>query len=738
MAADFGLPAAIESHPRLGQWLDVQPDGKVRAFSGKVDLGQGISHALRLIVAQALALPAERIVMVPASTRHSPDEAVTSGSLSVQHSGAALRLAAICLRERCRAAMARRHAVADDSVTLRDGVFSVSGVGAGYAELADAAMLASPIEIGPDATIHPHDSAGASGPRPDPHPDLRPDIAAKVFGEFEYINDRQLPGMLHGRVFRPDTLTAAVEEAGATRLLQSLRTLDDVTLVVRDGLLFGVLATSEAAIECAARSVEKIAVADGVWRSSVQLPAGEATAAWLKAQPVETGIVLDRPAAPSSVPAGDPPCRYHAAYHRPWLQHASIGLCCAIAQWHGADANDRTLDVQSHSQGIFNLRRDLALAFEVAPERVSVSHVEAAGCYGHNGADDVAFDAAWLAQQVPGHPVRVQWSRHAEMGHAPLAPAMRVEVTAELDAQGHIASWSQQVWSQGHGTRPGRGATPALLGAWQTATPAPIPLAVNAALAVGGGAERNAVPPYEIAAVQVLNHRVLTMPLRVSALRSLGAHVNVFAAESLMDEIACDRGIDPLAFRLRHLQGAQAERAVAVLEEVARCSDWAVWYAADRVEGEGRGLAFARYKNTGAWCAVVAEVAVQRSVQLRRLWIAADIGRVVHPDGARNQLEGGAVQAASWTLCEAAQLSEQGVRSTDWVSYPILGFREVPTVHVQLLDRPDCPSLGAGECAAGPTAAAIANAVFAATGVRVRSMPFTADNLMHWAQQQPA
>ncbi len=730
MATVCGLPAAIEGHPRLGAWLDVQPDGRVHAFSGKVDLGQGISHALRLIVAQELALPTECVVMVPASTRHSPDEAVTSGSLSVQHSGAALRAAAAHLRERCRAAMALRQAVASDAVQLQDGVFLAAGVGAGYAELVDAAMLASPIESVPDAIVHPHPSADATSPRPD--------VAAKVFGEFEYISDLQLPGMLHGCVFRPDTLTADVQEAGATRLLQALRALEDVTLAVRDGLLFGVIATTEAALERAARTMERIAANHAVWRGTVPVPTAGATAAWLQAQPLETSVVLDRQAGLAPAADNDLPQRYCAQYHRPWLQHASIGLCCAIAQWQGADAHDRRLDLRSHSQGIFNLRRDLALAFGIEPDRVTVSHVEAAGCYGHNGADDVAFDAAWLAQQVPGRPMRVQWSRHAEMAHAPLAPAMLVEVAAELDAQGRIASWSQQVWSQGHGTRPGRGATPALLGAWQTATPAPIPLAVNAALAVGGGAERNALPPYEVPALRVVNHRVRTMPLRVSALRSLGAHVNVFAAESMMDEIACDRGLDPLAFRLLHLQGVENARAVAVIEEVARCSQWTEWRLREAVEGIGRGLAFARYKNTGAWCAVVAEVAVARTVQLRGLWIAADMGRVVHPDGARNQLEGGALQAASWTLHETAQWDEDGIRSNDWASYPILGFSEVPAVEVSLLDRPHSPSLGAGECAAGPTAAAIGNAVFAATGVRVRSMPFTADNLMHWAQQQPA
>ena len=441
MTVGAALPAAIESHPWLGAWLDVQPDGMVRAFSGKVDLGQGISHALRLIVAQALTLPAKRIVMVPASTRHSPDEAVTSGSLSVQHSGAALRMAAVCLRERCRAAMALRHAVASDAVRLRDGVFSVSNACAGYAELADAAMLASPIEVVPEPALHPPAWPYASSPRPD--------IAAKVFGEFEYISDLQLPGMLHGRVFRPDTLTAEVEEAGAARLLQSLRALEVVTLAVRDGVLFGVIATNEAALECAARTVEKVAANHGVWRAAVHVPAAEATAAWLKAQPVETTLVLHRQVDQPAAEAADPPRRYRADHHRPWLQHASIGLCCAIAQWDGADADRCSLDVRSHSQGIFNLRRDLALAFDIKPDRVTVSHVEAAGCYGHNGADDVAFDAAWLAQQVPGRPVRVQWSRHAEMGHAPLAPAMQVEVAAELDAQGRIASWSQRCLEPG-------------------------------------------------------------------------------------------------------------------------------------------------------------------------------------------------------------------------------------------------------------------------------------------------
>jgi CO/xanthine dehydrogenase Mo-binding subunit len=307
---------------------------------------------------------------------------------------------------------------------------------------------------------------------------------------------------------------------------------------------------------------------------------------------------------------------------------------------------------------------------------------------------------------------------------------MAVEVEAAVDAEGRLVAWKQDVFSQGHGTRPGRGATPALLGAWQTAQPAPVTMPVNQPPATGGGSDRNAVPPYATPRLHVANHRVLSMPLRVSAMRALGAHVNVLAAESMMDEIAQALGRDPLDYRLAHLQD---ERARAVLQEAARMAGWGT--KAPRTEGVGRGLGFARYKNTGAFCAVVAEVEVQERARVRKLWIAADLGLVVHPDGARNQIEGGAVQAASWTLCEASDLGPEGVRSEDWSSYPILRFSDVPQVEVALIDRPDSPSLGAGECSAGPTAAAISNAIHDALGIRLRTMPFTPDNLLRAAQQ---
>jgi CO/xanthine dehydrogenase Mo-binding subunit len=525
--------------------------------------------------------------------------------------------------------------------------------------------------------------------------------------------------MCLGQVFRPKTLDAQVDESSAQRLQEEVAQLPGVSKVIRDGMLFGVLAESEHVLAQASKKV----LAAELWRGAAQVPSAGRISEWLKSQPLDTTVILDqRPEAVAAQPART----FRAEYERPYLQHASLGLSCAIAQW-----TDGALRAWSHSQGIFNLRRDLALAFGLPADAVTVAHCDGAGCYGHNGADDVAFDAAWLARHASGRPVKVQWSRQAEMANSPLGAAMTVAVEAGVDSQGNLLSWKQEVWSQGHGSRPGRGQTPALLGAWQIAQAFPVTLAVNQPPSTGGGSDRNAVPPYSVPEVHVVNHRVLAMPLRVSALRSLGAHVNVLAAESTIDDIARSYGRDPLAYRLAHLQD---ERAEAVLVEAARIAGWQAGKPPDAPEGFGRGIGYARYKNTSGYCAVIAELVVEEDVKLKRLFIAADLGLVVHPDGARNQLEGGAIQAASWTLREATRFGPDGIRSDDWESYPIFAFSDVPAVEVALVDRPDCPSLGAGECTIGPTAAAIANAICDAIGVRIRAMPFTEDNLMKIVQ----
>ncbi len=720
------MSESLKAHPFLRQWLGLNVAGQVQAFSGKVDLGQGISHALRLIVAQELRLSPASIAMVPASTHTSPDEAVTSGSLSVQHSGAALRCAAAHWREMCRLAMAQRCGVDVATVRCANGEFSLpthvenKTRHASYAELTSAEMWQSAIDTMHVQSIHASQDMDASPTKPSA---LRPDVASKVFGEFEYIHDRVLPDMCHGMVFRPGTLTAEVIAHEMQALVHHVQAQSGVLCVHQNGVLLGVLTETEYALLKIVRHIEDGVAQGKFWRCHSEVPDAQDLPNWLKAQTLDTTVVAD---TTDNAPT-DELHHIRAEFHRPYLQHASIGLCCALAQWTD-DAQQ--LEVWSHSQGIYNLRRDIALAFDMSPAQVQVSHVEGAGCYGHNGADDVAFDAAWLAQWVPGRPVRVQWTRQAELAHAPLAPAMAVEIQAGLNAEGHIAEWTQTVWSQGHGTRPGRGKTPALLGTWQTAQPHPVTMAVNAAMTVGGGSERNAQPPYDVASVKVINHRVLNMPFRVSAMRALGAPTNVFAAESVMDELALRCAQDPLAFRLAHLRSTGQARAMAVLQRVADMAGWTTPRPANKPEGWGRGLAYARYKNTGAYCAVVVELVVEEKVKLHKLWTAVDLGHVVDADGAANQIEGGALQAASWALCESAQLGAQGVASRDWESYPILKFSDMPVVDVALMQQPDEPSLGAGECSSGPTCAAIANAIFDAIGVRMRAMPFTPENLL--------
>jgi nicotinate dehydrogenase subunit B len=707
------IPDSLKNHPRLGQWLEMGQDGRIHAHSGKVDLGQGILHALRLIVAEELQMDPGQVEMVPATTASSPDEAVTSGSLSIQHSGAALRYAAAHLREACRDRFAEKHGLVREAVHLENGTFFAEGGKflAAYSELLDTEVLAEQID---PLNLKPR------GGKPSALGDVRRlDIEQKVFGEFEFINDIVLPRMCFGHVFRPKTLTAEVDTEALTRLVQELAGLAGVIKVVQDGILVGLLAEAEHVLAQADKRAQKAEI----WRGAADVPSPTHLGDWLKTQPLDTTVIVEqRPATPLPRAAHV----FRADFGRSYLQHASIGLSCAIAQW-----KEDQLQVWSHSQGIFNLRRDLALAFDVPQEAVTVCHSDGAGCYGHNGADDAAFDAAWLARHADGRPVRLQWTRQQEMANSPMGAAMAVGVEAATDERGNLLSWKQEVWSQGHGTRPGRGKTPTLLGAWQTADPAPIPMAVNQPPNTSGGSDRNATPPYVIAQVEVLNHRVLAMPLRVSALRSLGAHVNVLAVESTIDEIAVSLGRDPLEYRLAHLHD---ERARAVLIEVARISRWSASKPADAEEGFGRGIAFARYKNTGAYCAIVAELLMEEEVKLKKLYIAADLGLVVHPDGARNQIEGGAIQAASWTLREAAEIGPEGIRSDDWESYPIFSFSDVPAVEVALMDRPDSPSLGAGECSAGPTAAAISNAIHDAIGVRMRVMPFTGDSLMGAAQ----
>ena len=626
--------------------VEVADDGTVLVRTGKVELGQGLHTALSQIVADALAVPLDRVQMLAVDTDNSPDEGVTSGSLSVQDAGAALRRAC--------------------------------------------------------AELVPHPAArhvGQSAPRLG--------LAQRLAGAPSFIHDLAPAGLCHGRVLHPPQAEARLLSCDDSAARASVGVLQ----VQRSGSLLGVVADTPAHADAA------IALLTAAARWQTAPPPAE-DAADLPMLPATVRTVAEHGIAP-------PPARtLRARYSKPWIAHASIAPSCALALW----GDDGRLKVWSHSQGIFNLRRDLALAFGIEPAAVQVVHAEGAGCYGHNGADDVAFDAAWLAQAVPGRTVRVVWSRADELSHAPFGPAMVVALEAGLDAQGHITHWQHDVWSPGHSRRPGRAATPALLGAWQMEPAHAVPVSIDMPLTAGGGAERNALPGYSFDALRVRCHSVVTQR-RSSALRSLGALANVFAAESFIDEIAHATGADPLALRLRHLQ--HDVRALAVLQAVAQRVGWSgMGLASARQDGIGHGLAFARYKGSGAWCAVVAEVQAGAQLQVRRLTIAVDVGLAVNPDGVVQQIEGGAIQATSWVLKEAAKPAGPAAPAhAGWADYPILRFTEVPAVDVLLLPSTE-PSLGAGEASLGPTAGAIANALFNALGVRVRDLPLTPERIV--------
>ncbi|MFO1328260.1 MAG: molybdopterin cofactor-binding domain-containing protein [Rubrivivax sp.] len=704
------LPGSLHANRRLGQWLGFGADGRVLVRTGKVELGQGLLTALQLIAAEELDLPLSQVQVLSASTAEGPDEGVTSGSLSVQDSGGALRQACAELRALALQAAAARNGVPVDTLTVRDGRLHDAqhhDLG-GYADLLQGTDLMA-IECSGVPRPKPsaaHRLLGGRAGAP------RLDLADKVFGRARFIHDLRPPGLRHARVLHPPTLDALPGEGLAT----ALATLPAGVTGWVDGRWIALVADSERAVDGAA---ERLASTVD-WQAGAQLPDEHGLHAFLTTAPTQDTVVAERGDAPWPA-ANEPGLVHEAVYLKPYLAHASIGPSCALAQWDGAQ-----LQVWTHSQGIHNLRDDLARALSLAREAIVVRHVEGAGCYGHNGADDVALDAALVALRCTGAPVRVLWSRAAELAHSPSGPAQRVALRARLDADGRLTHWQHEHWSNGYSTRPGRAATPALLAAAEREQATPLPLAVNAPMAAGGGAERNAVPAYRVPQLQVRQHRLTVMPLRTSAMRALGAYANVFAIESFVDELARARGEDPLAFRRRHLDDP---RALAVLDAVTTRSRWWGGRAAEP-EGIGHGLAWARYKNTGAWCAVIARVQVSDRVRALALDLAVDVGQVVDLDGVVNQFEGGAIQATSWTLLERLRFDRQRITSVDWPGYPVLRFADVPEVTVHVLDRPEQPPLGAGEAAQGPVAAALANAVHDALGVRVRELPLDADALL--------
>ena len=689
------LPASLVTNPWISTWLTVADDGAITLRVGKVELGQGILTALTQIAAHELDVPPESIRAAATDTVSSPDEGLTAGSLSITVSGAAVRRVCAEARELFRRAAAHKAALDIKQVRLVSGVFAApDGARIGsYADLSGIVDLH--VKVGDpslDVELAPPASKDLA----------RIDLPDKVFGRPRFIHDLDFDGMLHARVVRPPGPGAHLESFG------DVSSLPGVEQVVRDGDFLAVIARREGQ---ATKAAEALAAAAS-WSNGIELPDQDDIEKWLRTADSETNLIRADGTRHDDSPA------IAATFTRPYLAHASIGPGCAIAHYDGG-----RLEVWSHSQGVFTLGAAIAAALDLPADAVVVQHVEGAGSYGHNPADDVAMDAALLATRAPGRHVRVQWSRADEMSWEPFGPAMVTDVTASLDEHGTITDWSCELWTNGHTARPGYAPRHSLLADAHRARVPLLPPAVDPPAERGHGSARNAEPYYDIARVDVTVHRLLTMPIRASSLRSLGGHLNTFAAESVIDELALAIGRDPVEMRLAHLSDPRARE---VLSTAAEAAGW----GAPRPDGHGRGVAFCRYKNRSSYCAVVADVEATDRVRVSRLTIAVDVGRVVNVDGVRNQIEGGAIQATSWALFEQVRFDRHSILSTDWESYPIARFSQVPEVEVHVVHRPEEPPLGAGEATQGPVTAAIGNALVDAIGVRVRTLPFTPDNIV--------
>jgi len=694
------LPGSLAQNRMLDAWIRINTDGTATIFPGKVELGQGITTALTQIAAEELDLSLGRVRVLTTDTSYSPNEGVTSGSQSIEYGGTALRLASAEVRGILLDLAAKRFGVSADTLTVADGTIgSRDRRKVGYGELAADLDLhrEATAKIAPKL-VAAHKIVGKSI--------QRFDIPKKVTGGIAFVQDIRLPEMVHGRIVRPPRPGSKLDSVDVA----AVQAMPGVVAVVRDGSFLGVIAERE---EQAIKARQAL-IESARWTLGPELPDPAKIYDVLLALPAEDTVISNKQAP---VPEGA--TVIEATYRKPYIAHASIGPSCAVAEFKNGE-----MTVWTHSQGIFPLRNHLSLGLRLPIADIRCIHAEGSGCYGQNGADDVGLDAALLARAVAPRPVRLQWMRDDELWE-PYGPAMIMRVKAAL-ADGKIAEWNYDLWSNTHSTRPTEIGGNNLLASWYLANaqnqapPRTIPQPA-------GGGDRNAIPLYDFPRQRVVHHFIKEMPLRVSALRTLGAYSNVFAIESFLDELARAAKADPIAFRLAHLKDS---RARAAIESVARNANWKDGEAGDG--RRGRGIGFAKYKNLSVFVAVIAEVEVDAAsgvIKVPRAFAVADAGQIVNPDGLTNQIQGGIIQSTSWTLHEQVRFNRDGITSRDWQGYPILTMQEVPHVAVELIDRPSEKSLGAGEGAQGPAVAAIANAFANATGKRIRELPLTPDRV---------
>lgn len=693
------LPGSIGRAKTVNAWLKILEDGSIMILSGKVELGQGIRTAIQQVAAEELDMELDKVQVHLAETGITPNEGYTGASASIQNSAMSVRFAAATARQELLALTGKKLNTSVDNLMLYNGIVKskLDDKSYTFAEILEGEQIEREISLPvPIKDYREHRYVGKAVPRTD--------ILNMVQGPAVYIQDLRFPGMVHARVVRPPGYTSQLTAIDGNGLKAEVA---GVIKTVIKGSFVGVITERE----YQAVKAEQYLRNHSKWTTSTPFPKPENLFTHIK-EIADNPETIRKEGNVEAAFKGVETVK--ARYTKPYLKHASLGPACGLAMFDG-----EVLHLWSHSQGIYPLREALATMLSMETDKIHIKAVPGAGCFGHSTADDAATDAAILALEYPNAHVRVQWSRHNEHSWDPYGPALITELEASLDENQRINSWKSEVWSDSHSMRPNKDAGTVLAARYLE-----VPFTMKSRGYLGGG-HRNADPYYTIPNKK-LNAHYYDGPFRVSSLRSLGSFTNIFAVESFMDALAEKAGQDPLHFRLNHLED---ERAIAVIQKVKALTN-----SQNTLDGEGIGYAFMRYKNSDAYIAVSAKVAVNKvngHIELIKMWAVVDVGEVINMDGITNQVEGGMIQAASWTLKEQVTFNTKEITSTDWIKYPILRFSEIPEVEVAIINRPKETAYGVGEVAMPPSAAAIANAIYKACGKRVYDLPITPDKILN-------
>ncbi len=700
-AAAAAKPVALTA---VDTFLAIDAAGLVTVYSGKVDLGTGVRTALAQIVADELDVPFNRVEIVQGDTALTPDQGPTFGSLSIQIGGVQIRNAAAMARSALLDQAATRLGVRPDQLTVYAGTISGGGKTVSYGDLIGGKAFSLTVDhTKPPKTKDAKDFkiVGTSVPRVD--------IPDKVTGKFTYMHDFRVAGMLHGRVIRPPAIGATLQSVDES----SIGGIPGVVKLVREGNFLGVVAENEWAAIKAAKALK------ATWSSWEGLPAQDKLMEHVRATKVAKDDVTGNVGNAAEAMSKDGVKKVAATYDFAIHTHGSIGPSCAVAEF-----KDGKLTSWSASQATHNLRKQLAKMLALPPENVRCIYVEGSGCYGRNGHEDAAADAALLAKAV-GRPIRVQWSRADEHGWDPKGPPTLIDLRAGLDSSGTVTAWDSEFFMPQQ--TPNMFLVP-LVAATLSGLPADETVAP-------GNVHQNSNIPYKFANINIVCHRLETTPFRPSWIRTPGRMQNTYANECFIDELAAAAGADPIDFRLKYLD-PNDKRGIEVLDRVAALAKWDKRPSPKNGQSgdvvTGRGVSYCKYELVRTYIAAVAEVEVKRStgeIRVTRFYVAHDCGQIINPDGIRNQIEGNVIQTVSRTLKEELKFNRSTVTSLDWVSYPILTFPEVPEIVMELIDRPAEKPWGVGEPSAAVVPSAISNAVFDATGARLRSVPYTPDKV---------